>query len=134
MVRRRQAGNPPPRKIAAEMTPWLAHLYAFCKGGDDGAGGTVPAQSAPAAFLELAELIDLHPALGEHGFNLQLRSHSSNHGLQSADVHIGAALHLRNRRLVDAEQVALSHVSKGVDVGHPSRNNVHLFFAEVVQW
>jgi hypothetical protein len=21
---------------------WLAHLYAFCKGGDDDAGGTVP--------------------------------------------------------------------------------------------
>jgi hypothetical protein len=36
---------------------------------------------------ELAELIDLHLALGEHGFNLQLASHGSNHGLQSADVH-----------------------------------------------
>ena len=36
---------------------------------------------------ELAELIDLHPALREHGFDLQLASHGSNHGLQGADVH-----------------------------------------------
>jgi hypothetical protein len=57
------------------------------------------------SFLELAELIDLRLALGEHGFNLQLASHGSNHGLQSADVHIGAALHPGDHRLVDAEQV-----------------------------
>ena len=50
--------------------------------------------SRPCAFLEFAELIGLHLALGEHGFNLQPASHGSNHGLQGADVHIGAALHL----------------------------------------
>jgi hypothetical protein len=36
--------------------------------------------SRPRSFLQLAELIDLHLALGEHGFNLQLASHGSNHG------------------------------------------------------
>ena len=65
----------------------------------------IPLSIRPGGFLELAELIDLNPALGEHGFNLQLASHGSNHGLQSADVHIGAALHLGDRGLVDAEQV-----------------------------
>jgi hypothetical protein len=61
--------------------------------------------SRPGGFLELAELIDLHLALGEDGFDLQLASHGSNHGLQSADVHIGAALHLGDRRLIGAKQV-----------------------------
>ena len=51
----------------------------------------------PGGFLELAELIDLHLAIGEHGFNLQR--------LQSADVHIGAALHLGDRGLVDVERL-----------------------------
>ena len=83
----------------------LAHLYVFCKGGYDEADGAVLLSIRPGGFLELAELIDLHPALGEHGFNLQLPSHGSNHGLQSADVHIGAALHLGDGCLVDAEQV-----------------------------
>jgi hypothetical protein len=64
-----------------------------------------PPSIRPGGFLELAELIDFHLAVGEHGFNLQLASHGSNHGLQSADVHIGAALHLGDRSLVDAEQV-----------------------------
>ena len=54
-----------------------------------------------ACFLDLAELIDLHFALGELGFNLQLASHSSNYGLQSADVHIGATFHLGNCRIAD---------------------------------
>jgi hypothetical protein len=31
----------------------------------------------PGGFLELAELIDLHAALGERGFDLQLASHDS---------------------------------------------------------
>jgi hypothetical protein len=65
-------------------------------------------------FLELAELIDLHLALGEHGFDLQLASHGADHGLQSTDVHIGAALHLGDCGLVDAEQLGqmlLSHFS-----------------------
>jgi hypothetical protein len=58
----------------------------------------------PGGFLELAELIDLRLPRGTR-FDLQLASHGSNHGLQSADVHIGAALHLGDRRLVDAGQV-----------------------------
>jgi hypothetical protein len=61
--------------------------------------------SRPGGFLELAELIDLHLAVGEHGFDLQLASHGSNHGLQSANVRIGAALHLGDCGLIDAEQV-----------------------------
>ncbi|HXM61886.1 MAG TPA: hypothetical protein VN950_13600 [Terriglobales bacterium] len=44
-------------------------------------------QSAPGGFLELAELIDLHLAFGEHGFDFQLASHGSDHGLQGADLH-----------------------------------------------
>ena len=72
-------------------------------------------------FLELAELIDLHLALGEHGFNLQLASHGSNHGLQRADVHIGAALHLGDRGLVDAEQVVAERENVGVRVGGARR-------------
>ncbi len=47
-----------------------------------------------SALLEFSELINLHLALGEHSFNLQSASHGSDHRLQSADVHIGAALHL----------------------------------------
>jgi len=56
--------------------------------------GSVRLSIRPGGFLELAELIDFRSALGEHGFNFQLASHGSNHGLQSADVHIGAALRL----------------------------------------
>jgi hypothetical protein len=48
----------------------LAHLYAFCKGGDDEAGDTIRLSIRTSSFLELAELIDLHLALGEHGFDL----------------------------------------------------------------
>jgi hypothetical protein len=35
----------------------LAHLYVFCKGGDDEVGGATPFSNSPLAFLELAELI-----------------------------------------------------------------------------
>jgi hypothetical protein len=41
----------------------MAQLISICGGG----------------FLELAELIDFHLALGEDGFDLQVASHGSNH-------------------------------------------------------
>ena len=39
----------------------------------------------PGGFLELAELIDFHLAVGEDGFDLQVASHGSNHRSQSMD-------------------------------------------------
>jgi hypothetical protein len=75
--------------VAIQALPWLEW-------------GTSIRPSIPSSgLLGFAELIDLHLALGEHGFDLQLASHGSNHGLQGADVHIGAALHLGNGGLID---------------------------------
>src|ERR1019366_9192309 len=54
--------------------------------------------------LDLLELLDLYLAVRKHGLDLQLRSHRLQVAAQGADVHIGALLHPRNRRLLDVQR------------------------------
>ena len=74
----------------AHIGRWPIQAVLWLEWGTSPAGGCPSIH--PDGFLELSELIDPRPALREHGFNLQLASHGPNHGLQSTDVHIGAAL------------------------------------------
>ena len=81
---------------------------SFCAG--PGCGPVLPCAPHPALLErwpllpqsapELAELIDLHLAVGEHGFNLQLASHGSNHGL--LDVRRPISSEAKARRILDA--------------------------------
>src|ERR1700683_2597072 len=60
------------------------------------------------------ELVDLDRSFRELRGDLQLPTHGSDKVLQSADVHIRAAFHLRNGSLIDLEnpgQMNLSHLT-----------------------
>ena len=56
-------------------------------------------------FGHVLELVDLNLALGEDGFHLQLPTHRLDEITQSRDVHIRSLFHLRNRPLVDLEDL-----------------------------
>lgn len=56
-------------------------------------------------FGYVLKLVDLNLALGEDGFDLQLPTHRLNKIPQRRDVHIGPLFHLRDRALVDLEDL-----------------------------
>src|SRR5207245_1410019 len=64
---------------------------------------------------EILELIDLNLAFRKERCNYQLPAHSADKVLKRADVHVCAALHLRHRSLIHAEnlgQMLLRHLPR----------------------
>src|SRR6202035_2890478 len=55
------------------------------------------------ALPQILKLIDAHNPIRKNGANFQLPAHTLDNPLQRAEIHIGAALHLRYRRLMDSK-------------------------------
>jgi hypothetical protein len=86
-IRTCRADTTCPQPLTPVTPRGLAHLYAFCKGGDDEAGDTISLSIRPPVFLSLRNLL-ISTLPSENTASILNRPPvARNHGLQGADVH-----------------------------------------------